>query len=225
MGDTLFRPDDDDVSVSAQELPGDEPDTEEGDGDVAEDGDVVEQDTEGDDAPFTRTEWRNALVPAILLFVVMTVVALAWYLAWDTSPEEHRLSDIDETGTLNLLGQWMEDPTAYGYHAAAINLTLEKGDTITLDYSAHGPPDGIQVRLQHPLHPSDGINGTGGAMVYASSVGGNGTVQLFVTEAGAYQLYFWHPGTTRAPGPGDDPDDHTLAVVGYHLVVVRAHRP
>jgi hypothetical protein len=181
--------------------------------------------TETADTPYTRGEWMDALVPAILVVAVLVLVLVVWYLAGDEGPIEQGLDDVDENGSFNLQGQWVEDLTAYGTQAASINLTLDEGDRLSLSYSAHGPPDGIQVRLQHPLHPSDGANGTGGTRVFASSVGGNGTIELFVQEGGAYQLYFWHPGSTKMPGPDDDPDDHTLAAVSYHLVVIRAHRP
>ncbi|NIT79431.1 MAG: hypothetical protein GWO44_21705 [Thermoplasmata archaeon] len=81
------------------------------------------------------------------------------------------------------------------------------------------------MRVQHPLHTSDGMGGAGGTPVYASSVGGNGSIDLFVLEPGAYQVYFWHPGAVQGPGPSDDPDDHTTAAVGYRLIVERGHRP
>jgi len=178
-----------------------------------------------DVSSYTRKEWKVVVTPALLLVVVIALIFGAWYMLRDTGPDQPLLKDIDEDGTFNLQGHWREDLTVYGTHARGINITLDKGDTLTLAYSSNGPPDGIHVRLQHPLNPTDGANATGGTMVYASSVGGNGTVDLFIDEPGAYQVYFLHPGSTRAPGPGDDPDDHTLAAVAYHLVVVRAHRP
>jgi hypothetical protein len=107
----------------------------------------------------------------------------------------------------------------------AINITLEKGDSVTLTYSSNGPPGGIQVRLQHPLHPTDGAAGAGGTEVYSSSSGGNGTVGLLVEESGAYQVYFWHPGSVEVPGPGDDPDAHITATVGFRLEIERGLRP
>ena len=183
-------------------------------------------DQEADEDPrYTREEWRAALAPAIVLVSVLVVVVVAWYLVRDTGPEDHLLEDVDDQGSFKLLGAWRENLTAYGPHVRAINLTLEEGDVLALTYSSHGPPDGIQVRLQHPLHPTDGAGGTGGTRVYGSSSGGNGTIDLFVSEPGAYQLYFWHPGSIQAPGEGDDPDDHTTASVGYTLSVIRAHRP
>lgn len=178
-----------------------------------------------DDNPYTGTEWRAVVTPALVVLVVIALAVFSWYALTDSGPDHRPSKDIDDEGTFNLLGHWREDLTVYGTHVGAINLSLDKGDTVTMTYSSHGPPKGIQVRLQHPLHPTDGTDGTGGTIVYASSVGGNGTVNLFIEEPGAYQVYFWHPGSTSAPGVDDDPNDHTTAAVAYHLVVVRAHRP
>jgi hypothetical protein len=215
--DTLFPRDVDGALVSAEESMDD--------GEVIEASDVGDHGPVDGTEPYTRREWWTALAPAIVLLAFIVLLIFAWFMAWDTEPDEHLLGDMDDSGSFNLQGHWVEDPTPYGTHAFAINLTLEEGDALTLDYSAHGPPDGIQVRLQHPLHPKAGVEGTGGSLVYASSVGGNGTIEFFVQDAGAYQVYFWHPGSTKAAGQGDDPDDHTLAAVSYHLVVIRAHRP
>jgi hypothetical protein len=177
------------------------------------------------DLPYTRSEWLGVTYPALLLLGLVALAALGWYMLHDTAPDGSGLEDLEETGTFNLLGHWREDGTPYGTHTWALNLTLDEGDRLTLTYSSHGPPEGIQVRLQHPLHPTDGSNGTGGTKVHASSVGGNATIHLFVSEPGAYQVYFLHPGAYRAPGAGDDPDDHTTAAVSYHLTVHRGRMP
>jgi hypothetical protein len=174
---------------------------------------------------YSRGEWRGVLVPTAAVVAVLIISVVAWYLVTDPGPDVQRLEDIDEEGSFKLLGHCWGNSTAYGSHVHAINLTLEEGDTVTLSYTSNGPPDGIQVRLQHPLHPTDGQGGTGGSRVYSSSSGGNGTVGLFVEESGAYQLYFWHPGSILAPGPGDDPDAHITATVGYILEVTRGSRP
>lgn len=179
----------------------------------------------GIDTPYTRSEWLDVTYPALVLLALVALAVLAWYMLHDTAPDGSGLEDLDETGSFNLLGHWRGEGAPYGTHSWALNLTLDEGDRLTLTYSSNGPPDGIQVRLQHPLHPTDGSNGTGGTMVHASSVGGNGTVELFVSEPGAYQVYFLHPGATKAPGAGDDPDDHTTAAVSYHLAVHRGRRP
>ena len=178
-----------------------------------------------DEVPYTRRESRGVLAPTLALVAVLALLVIAWHLVRDTGPEDALLGDVDESGSFKLRGHWRENLTAYGPHAHAINLTLEEGDLFILNYGSHGPPDGIQVRLQHPLHPSDGANGSGGTRVFASSAGGNGTLQLSVREAGAFQVYFWHPGSIRAPGEGDDADAHITASVSYDLSVRRAHRP
>jgi len=195
------------------------------DGPTDEVEDPVPERPQVDQTPYSGTEWRAVATPALVLLVVVALAVVCWYMLRDTGPDTQPLEDMDVEGTFDLLGHWRKDLTVYGTHAGAINLTLAQGDTISLTYTSHGPPDGVKVRLQHPFHPTDGANGTGGTMVYASSVGGNGTIDLFVKEPGAYQVYFWHPGSTRALGEGDDPADHTTAAVSYHLVVVRAHRP
>ncbi len=193
--------------------------------DAIRSGIVDDEDPVGVGPAYTRSEWRAVLTPAIVLLGVVALVVIAWYLVRDTGPDEHRMDDVDVNGSFNLMGYWMQNLTAYGSHVHAINLTLEEGDLLAITYSSNGPPGGIQVRLQHPLHPKDGSGGIGGTRVYASSIGGNGTIDLIVDEDGAYQIYFWHPGSNRSPGEGDDPDDHTTAAIGYHLVVTRAHRP
>lgn len=177
------------------------------------------------DERYRRREWRAALTPALVVLAVVALLVVAWYLVADTGPEAQLLDDVDAEGSFNLLGHWRDGLTAYGSHVHAINLTLESGDELVLSFSSNGPPEGIQVRLQHPLHPTDGTGGAGGTQVFASSTGGNGTIRFFVQEGGAYQVYFWHPGSARPPGAGDDPDDHTTAAVAHHLVVTRAHRP
>ena len=176
-------------------------------------------------APYTWGEWRGVIVPALVAVAVMVIAVSAWYVLRDTEPEAQRLNDLETSGSFNLLGYYREPLTAYGPHARSINLTLEEGDVLELSYLVNGPPDGIQVRLQHPLHPDDGADGTGGATVHASAVGRNGTLRFSTTEAGAYQVYFWHPGSARPPGAGDDPEVHMTAAVAYDLSVVRAHRP
>lgn len=198
---------------------------------VAEDGTPPEAEVDdepfGSDGPkrYTKGEWRSALKPALVLLAVVVILVVAWYLVSDTIPEDQRLDDVDRDGSVNLLGHKRDNLTAYGSHVHAINLTLESGDDLQLSFTSNGPPEGIQVRLQHPLHPSDGSGGAGGTQVFAMSSGGNGTIGFFVEEGGAYQVYFWHPGSARGPGPDDDPDDHITAAVSYHLVVIRAHRP
>ena len=185
----------------------------------------IPDEVDPDDSPYSRSEWWAVLIPALMLLAIVSLIVFTWYMLLDTGPDHQPLQDVDEEDTFNLLGHWRRDLTVYGTHVASVNLTLDKGDSLTMTFASHGPPEGIQVRLQHPLHPTDGMNGTGGTMVYATSVGGNGTIVLSIEEPGAYQLYFWHPGATKAPGPGDDPDDHTMAAVTYRLVVIRAHRP
>ncbi len=186
---------------------------------------AVELEEEGPErAPYSRTEWRGAIVPAVVFIALVIALVVAWYLVRDTGPEDLLMEDLDEEGSFTLLGHWRENLTAYGSHVHAINLTLEEGDTLNLTYTSHGPPGGVQVRVQHPLNPADGTGGAGGTRVYASSVGGNGSIDLFVLEPGAYQVYFWHPGAVQEPGPSDDADDHTTAVIGYRLVVDRGRR-
>jgi hypothetical protein len=174
---------------------------------------------------YSRDEWMRVVLPAVLLLAMLLMAATVWSLMKVPGPDEDLLADVDEAGSFNLVGHWTDGVTAYGPHARSVNLTLERGDDLSLVFSSNGPPDGIQVRLQHPLFPTDGANGTGGTRVYASAVGGNGSIHLLVEEEGAYQVYFWHPGSVRGPGEGDDPADHTTAAVSYHLVVARAHRP
>jgi len=175
-------------------------------------------------APYTWGEWRGVIVPALVAVAVMVFAVSAWYVLRDTEGAQ-RLDDLETSGSFNLEGYYRDPLTAYGPHARSINLTLEEGDVLELSYLVNGPPDGIQVRLQHPLHPDDGAGGTGGATVLASTVGRNGTLTFSTTEAGAYQVYFWHPGSARPPGAGDDPEIHMTAAVAYDLSVVRAHRP
>ncbi len=178
-----------------------------------------------DGTRYSRSEWRGAVAPALVFVTLLILVLVAHYLLRDTGSEWHPLDDVDDSGSFDLPGRYEEELTAYGAYAYSINVTLDRSDRLTLSYRSNGPPDGIQVRLQHPLHPTDGIDGTGGAEVFSSSAGGNGSIDFFTREGGAYQVYFWHPGSAREPGPGDDPDIHVTATVTYDLQVIRGHRP
>lgn len=174
---------------------------------------------------YARHEWRSVVVPSVVFIALVVLVLLAIYLTRDTGDHHQRLGDVDESDNFNLLGHWVPELHAYGSHSHPINLSLEVGDQLVLTYTTFGPPGGIQVRLQHPLHPTDGVNGTGGTEVYSSAVGENGSIRFTATEGGAYQVYFWHPGSVVPPGPDDDPDAHIMVAVSYHLEVTRALRP
>ena len=174
---------------------------------------------------YSRSEWRSVVVPSVVFIALVVLVLLAIYLTRDTGDHHQRLGDVDESDNFNLLGHWVPELHAYGSHSHPINLSLEVGDQLVLTYTTFGPPGGIQVRLQHPLHPTDGVNGTGGTEVYSSAVGENGSIRFTATEGGAYQVYFWHPGSVVPPGPDDDPDAHIRAAVSSHLKVTRAMRP
>ncbi len=227
-GDNLFRLETDGELVveQARSAPEDDIGPEEGDGSRAE-GIPGEDPDKGpfEGSAYSREEMTRVVVPSVLSLAMVLMVVTVWYLLMDQGPEEHLLPEVEEEGSFNLVGHWAEGVTAYGPHARSINLTLEEGDVLSLIYTVSGPPGGIHVRLQHPLHPSDGINGTGGTAVHASSVGGNGSIHFLVEQGGAYQVYFWHPGSAQEPGEGDAPDDHVTAAVSYRLTVNRAHRP
>lgn len=165
------------------------------------------------------------LLPSLALLAVLALFVSAHLLTLDDGEVHHPLRDVDETGTFNLAGNWVENLTAYGSHSHSINLTMDEGDHLILEFTSFGPAGGIQVRLQHPLHPTDGADGTGGTQVVASTVGENGTLEMTVREPGAYQVYFWNPGAARPPGPGGDPDAHSSAGGSYHLRVERSGRP
>jgi hypothetical protein len=185
--------------------------------------DDVEEDGKG--TGYSRSEWRSVVIPSAVFIALVVLILLVIYLTQDTGDDHQRLDDVDVNENFNLLGHWVPELHAYGSHSHPINLTLEVGDQLILTYSTFGPPGGIQVRLQHPLHPTDGVNGTGGTEVYSSTVGENGSIRFTATEGGAYQVYFWHPGSVVPPGPDDDPNKHITAAVSYHLLVTRALRP
>jgi hypothetical protein len=185
--------------------------------------DDVEKDGKG--TRYSRSEWRSVVVPSAVFIALVILVLLVIYLTQDTGDDHQRLDDLDESDNFNLLGHWVPELHAYGPYSHPVNLTLEVGDQLVLTYTTFGPPGGIQVRLQHPLHPTDGVNGTGGTEVYSSAVGENGSIRFTAREGGAYQVYFWHPGSVVPPGPSDDPNAHITAAVSYHLQVTRALRP
>jgi hypothetical protein len=171
---------------------------------------------------YTGTELRGAVLPAVVFLVVVAVVIVGLYFILGTGEGERPLEDIDMSGSITLDGAWRENLTAYGPHVVAINLTLAEGDEVELSFSSMGPPGGIQVRLQRPLHPES----VGGSQVptdvVASAASGNGSLEHIVVDPGAYQVYFWHPGSARDPSDGGY---HFQASVSYHLVVHRAGRP
>lgn len=176
------------------------------------------------DEPYRIQEIRRTFIPGVVLVVLVIVVIVAWWSLRDTGEDLQPLDDIDASDNFNLLGYYVEDLVAYGPYAHAVNLTLARGDRLVLEYTSSGPPGGVQVRLQARQDPSDGVDGAGGAQVVASSVGERGKIELRVEEGGAFQLYFWHPGSARPPGPDDDPDGHVTAAVSYDLRVERAIR-
>ncbi len=180
---------------------------------------------DGKGTRYLRSEWRSVVVPSVVFIALVVLVLLVIYLTRDTGDHHQRLEDVNEDENFNLRGHWVPVLRAYGPHSHPINLTLDVGDQLVLTYTTFGPSGGIQVRLQHPLHPTDGVNGTGGTVVYASTVGETGSIRFTATEGGAYQVYFWHPGSVVPPGPDDDPDAHITAAVSSHLKVTRAMRP
>jgi hypothetical protein len=130
--------------------------------------------------------------------------------------------DVDTSGSFTLDGAWRENLTAYGPHVMALNLTLAEGDHVVLTFTSSGPPGGIQARLQRPLHPESFGGGQVPTDVVASEAAVNGSYEHTVVDPGAYQVYFFHPGSARDPS---DVDAHYHATVFYRLAVERAGRP
>jgi hypothetical protein len=170
-------------------------------------------------------EVRGVLLPALVLLSIVILLLVADHLTDDGGSRLYPLEDVDTSGSFHLAGDYSTEPVAYGPSTHAINLTLNVGDRLVLTYSSFGPSGGIQVRLQHPLSSRDGVNGTGGTEVHSMAAGGNGTMDFLVREGGAYQVYFWHPGSARPPHPGEGADAHSVASVTYTLRVTRGNRP
>ena len=171
---------------------------------------------------YTRQELRGIIVPAAVFLVVVGVVIVGLHFILGSWEGHSSLDDVDISGSFTLEGAWRENLTAYGPHAMALNLTLDEGDQVMLTFSSMGPPGGIQVRLQRPLHTGDVGGGQVPTDVVASEAAGNGSLEHTVIEPGAYQVYFWHPGSARDPS---QTEAHLSATVSYHLVVTRAGRP
>jgi hypothetical protein len=165
-------------------------------------------------------ELRAVAIPAVVVLALVIAVAVGWYVTRDTGEEMVPLKDIDSSGAVTLDGAYQPDLSSYGPHVLAINVTLAVGDELLLTFSATGPPDGVQARVQRPLHPGGGE--PGGGEVLASAVGTNGTIDYWAAAEGAFQIYFWHQGSVRE---GGEPEEHNPAYLSYELKVFRAHRP
>ena len=150
----------------------------------------------------------------------MVVAILAVHLMQEREHWEP-LDDVELSGSFRLQGAYDADPVPYGPHARAINITLRERDHLVLSFFTGGLESGIQVRVQSPLHPDGG----GAPEVLASSEGTDGTIDLIAKADGAFQMYFWHPGSARPPGTGDDDSLHYPVDVTYDLRIERAMRP
>jgi hypothetical protein len=157
----------------------------------------------------------------ILIFVVMSFVVVAIRLADLWAPEERPLGDVSDSGTFDLDGATVEPYVPFGAHAHAINVTLLAGDRLRLEFTATGPPDGVEALLQRPISPTNAS--TSPAKVLESATGLAGSINFTALEPGAYQLYFFHPAAVRPPPPGVDVGDwHVDARVTYSLRIQRA---
>jgi hypothetical protein len=177
-----------------------------------------ESEWEEDDSRYSWSDARPLVVPIVVISSVVVVILVGLHFIQGPDDDVTRLEDVDMSGTFTLDGSAQNPFTHYGPHVWSHNLTLRKGDTIVLRYTSSGPPEGIHVRLQHPLLPQQAEP----VEVHASSAGANGSIDLVIGISGAYQVYIYHPGAARPP---EDPDAHQYATVVYDLEVTRANRP
>ncbi len=175
---------------------------------------------EEEQAGYTLADLRTVAVPAAVLVTLVVVAILAVHLIREREHWEP-LDDLELSGSFRLQGPYDADLAPYGPHSRAVNITLRERDHLVLSFFTGGLETGIQVRVQSPLHPVGG----GGPEVLASSEGTDGTIDLIANANGAFQVYFWHPGSARPPGDGDDEALHYPVDVTYDLRIERAMRP
>jgi hypothetical protein len=166
---------------------------------------------------YTRAEIWSIVFPTLVVVSLVVTIIVGLVIIIGPDDQAHELEDLRTAGSFTLDGVALNGTPLYGPHVWAYNLTLADGDVLSLTYSSTGPPGGIQVRLQHPLHPSQ----VGPVEVHTSAVGANGSLEYTAATAGAYQVYFYHPGASRT---SDDGDAHQYASVTYTLVVDRIGR-
>lgn len=187
--------------------------------------------TEAPSVPMAAGEYREAYsLKEAIPYIVATVVVLALSVViilyavwlrdvWGTS--QGLPGDQTWTGSLELRAEYADPDLPYGRHAFALNVTLQAGDVVTVEVTSIGPVDGVEVFIQHPLHPTNASHAP--VEVWSMGAGPSVTLSLESTEPGVYQVYVLHPGAVRPPPPGVDPFDwHVPAQVTYSISVARA---
>jgi hypothetical protein len=168
-----------------------------------------------------REAWPYLAATVIVVVLAIAVILSAAWLrdVWGTTPRP--LGDLTRSGTVELRTEDADPPNPYGPHAFALNVTLAAGDVVTVVVTSVGPIDGVEVFIQHPLHPTNASSMP--ATVWSMGAGSQVSLSLEATAPGAYQVYVIHPGAVRPPPLGVDPFDWNVpAQVTYSVMVVRA---
>ena len=183
--------------------------------------DVTEESGKGGSRPYDLVDAVPLVYVVILILVVLSFVVIAVRLADLWAPEVRPLGDVSDSATFDLDGATVEPYVPFGAHAHAINVTLLAGDRLRLEFTAAGPPDGVEVLLQRPISPTNAS--TSPAKVHESATGLAGSINFTALEPGAYQVYFFHPAAVRPPPSGVDAGDWRAdARVTYSLRIQRA---
>jgi hypothetical protein len=181
----------------------------------------TEEGVEWEAEPYTLDELKPYIYLVFLILVIFTVIALAHNVLDLYGTKEVVPKDVHTTGTVDLRGGTVEPYAPYGPHVFVTNFSMRPGDMLRLEYTASGPPEGVEVFLQSPLSPTNST--TMPARVFGSASGLRGNLTFVATEAGAYQVYIIHPAAVRQPPLGvDNGDWHVDARVDYTLTIQRA---
>lgn len=175
---------------------------------------------EAAEAPYSVEEALPFVLFFLLIAIAATmVVVIGWRVADLTAPADVPVSDVDVQGTVDLRGESVEPYAPFGPHAFAVNLTLEVGDVLAIDFASSDAP--VQVFVQRPLNPTNFTSMP--AVVLATASGLSGEVTYEAVEPGAVQVYIVNPAAVQLPPSGTPPSEwHIDARVAYSVRVDRA---
>ncbi len=170
--------------------------------------------------PYSVEEAMPFVLFLLLIAIMATlVVVIGWRVGDLTTPADMSPRDVELLGTVDLRGESVEPYRPFGPHAHAINLTMDVGDVLSVEFTSLNAQ--VQVFVQRPLHPLNST--TLPAVVLATSSGTSGLITFEAVEPGAVQVYVVNPAALQPPPAGMPASEwHIAARVSYTVRVDRA---